>query len=135
MVAQTGAAFLLKISNGAVPAAFDTVAGLRTTQISVAGQAVVVTNLGSGGWRTLLNGGGARSIAVAATGVFMGSDAEAAIFANALSGTIAAYQLSFEDGHTLTGGFLVQKLAYAGDYDGERTYTMQLESSGAVVWA
>ena len=67
MVAQTGAAFLLKISNGAVPAAFATVAGLRTTQISVAGQAVVVTNLGSGGWRTLLNGGGARSIAVAAT--------------------------------------------------------------------
>lgn len=135
MVAQTGAAFLLKIADGAAPPAFETVAGLRTTQMSVAGQAVVVTDMGCQGWRMLLGAAGVRSVTVAAAGVFMGSDAEARIFANALSGTIASYQLSFEDGHTLTGAFLVQKLAYAGDEDGERTYTMQMESSGVVAWA
>jgi hypothetical protein len=53
--------------------------------------------------------------------------------ANALSGTLDSYRLSFEDGQSLTGQFLVQKLDYSGDYNGERAYTLQLESSGAVV--
>ena len=43
------------------------------------------------------------------------------------------YELSFEDGAKLRGKFLIQKLDYAGDFNGERNYAMQLESSGAVV--
>ena len=135
MTAQTGAAFLLKIANSASPPVFETVAGLRTTQMSVAGQAVVVTTKDSLGWRALLDGGGARSISVSAAGVFMGSDAEALIFGHALNGSLATYQLSFQDGHTVTGAFLVQKLDYAGDFNNERSYTVQLESAGTVVWA
>ena len=38
MSAQTGAAFLLKITDGSTPPNFQTVAGLRTTQMSVAGE-------------------------------------------------------------------------------------------------
>jgi TP901-1 family phage major tail protein len=133
MSAQSGAAFLLKISDGATPPNYQTVAGLRTTQMSVAGQLVAITTKDSGGWRDLLSGGGARSISVSAAGVFMGSAAEAQIRANALSGVLASYQLSFEDGSKMTGLFLVQKLEYSGDYNGERSYTISLESSGAVV--
>lgn len=133
MSAQSGAAFLLKISDGATPPTYQTVAGLRTTQMSVAGQLVAITTKDSGGWRDLLSGGGARSISVSAAGVFMGSAAEAQIRANALSGVLASYQLSFEDGSKMTGQFLVQKLDYSGDYNGERSYTISLESSGAVV--
>jgi TP901-1 family phage major tail protein len=133
MTVQSGAAFLLKISDGAATPSYQTVAGLRTTQMSVAGQAVAVTSKDSGGWRELLSGGGARSISVSAAGVFMGSAAEEQIRANALSGTLDSYRLSFEDGQSLTGQFLVQKLDYSGDYNGERAYTLQLESSGAVV--
>ena len=133
MSAQSGAAFLLKISDGATPPTFQTVAGLRTTQMSIAGQAVVITSKDSGGWRDLLSGAGARSISVSAAGIFLGSDAENRIRSNALAGTLAQYQLSFEDGQKLQGGFLVQKLDYAGDYNNERSYTLQLESSGAVV--
>ncbi len=135
MTAQTGAAFLLKIANGASPAVFETVAGMRTTQMAVAGQAVVVTTKDSMGWRALLDAGGARSISISAAGVFMGSDAETRILNNALSGTLDSYQLSFADGHTLSGQFLVQKLDYAGDFNNERSYTVQLESSGTMVWA
>lgn len=133
MSAQSGAAFLLKISDGAATPTYQTVAGLRTTQMSVAGQLVAITTKDSGGWRDLLSGGGARSISVSAAGVFMGSAAEAQIRANALSGVLASYQLSFEDGSKMTGLFLVQKLEYSGDYNGERSYTISLESSGAVV--
>ena len=135
MAAQKGSAFLLKISNGASPAVYQTVAGLRTTQMSINGEVVIVTNKGSGGWRELLSGGGARSISVSAAGIFLGSAAEAQVRANAMNGTLDAYELSFEDGEKLRGQFLVQKLDYSGDFNGERNYTLQLESSGEVLSA
>ena len=132
MTAQTGSAFLLKISNGASPAVYQTVAGLRTTQLSISGDTVVITSKDSGGWRELLSGAGVRSVSVSAAGIFLGSAAEARVRANAMAGTLDDYELSFEDGEKLRGRFLVQKLDYAGDFNGERNYTLALESSGAV---
>ena len=133
MTAQKGSAFLLKIGDGAVPPAYATVAGLRTTQMSISGDTVVVTSKDSAGWRELLSGAGTRSVSVSAAGIFLGSNAENAIRGHALAGTIGDYELSFEDGAKLRGRFLVQRLDYAGDFNGERNYTLQLESSGAVV--
>jgi len=133
MTAQKGSAFLLKIGDGGQPLAYRTVAGLRTTQMSINGDTVVITNKGSGGWRELLSGAGTRSVSVSAAGIFLGSEAESAIRANALSGALDDYELSFEDGERMRGRFLVQRLDYAGDFNGERNYTLQLESSGPVV--
>lgn len=135
MPAQKGSAFLLKISDSGAPASYETVAGLRTTQMSVTGETVVVTSKDSGGWRELLSGAGVRSISVSAAGIFLGSAAEAKVRANALAGTLDDYELSFEDGERLRGRFLVQRLDYAGDFNGERNYTVQLESSGEVTSA
>lgn len=132
MSAQKGSAFLLKISDGAATPAYQTVAGLRTTQMSINGETVVVTSKDSGGWRELLSGAGARSISVSAAGIFLGSAAEAQVRSNALAGTLDDYELSFEDGQKMRGRFLVQRLDYSGDFNGERNYTIQLESSGAV---
>ena len=133
MTAQKGAAFLLKIGDGQVPATYETIAGLRTTQLSVNGDTVVVTHKESGGWRELLSGAGTRSVSVSASGIFLGTDAETAIRTHALAGTLDDYELSFEDGAKMRGRFLVQRLDYAGDFNGERTYALQLESSGEVV--
>ena len=133
MTAQKGAAFLLKIGDGQVPAQYETIAGLRTTQLSVNGDTVVVTHKESGGWRELLSGAGTRSVSVSASGIFLGTDAETAIRTHALAGTLDDYELSFEDGAKMRGRFLVQRLDYAGDFNGERTYALQLESSGEVV--
>ena len=130
MTAQKGSAFLLKVGDGG---AYQTVAGLRTTQMSINGDTVVVTHKESGGWRELLSGAGTRSVSVSAAGIFLGSAAEASVRGHALAGTIADYELSFEDGEKLQGQFLVQRLDYAGDFNGERNYTLQLESSGPVV--
>jgi TP901-1 family phage major tail protein len=135
MPIEKGSAFLLKVGNGAVPLAFTTVAGLRTTQMSVNAETVVVTNQGSGGWRELLSGAGVRSVSLSGSGVFTGSVAETRIKTNALSGAVDDYQVSFESGETITGRFLITRLDYAGDFNGERTYTLALESSGAVVAA
>ena len=135
MSAERGSAFLLKVGNGATPLVYTTVAGLRTTQLSVNGEMVQVTSKDSGGWRDLLSGAGVRSVSVSGAGVFTGSAAELRIKGNALAGTIDEYRLSFESGETLSGKFLVTRLDYAGDYNGERSYTLSLESSGAVVAA
>lgn len=133
MPAEKGSAFLLKVGDGAIAPAYSTVAGLRTTQLAINGDAVVVTNKGSGGWRELLSGAGVRSVSVSGAGVFTGSAAELRIKASALAGTLDDYELSFESGERLRGRFLVARLDYAGDFNGERSYTMALESSGAVV--
>jgi len=135
MAAQKGAAFLLKISDGAPTPTYRTVAGLRTTQMSITGDAVVVTSKDSGGWRDLLSGAGVRHVSVSAAGIFLGSSAENQIRDCALSGTLADYELSFEDGAKMRGAFLITRLDYAGDFNGERNYTLALESSGHVVTA
>ena len=133
MAAERGSAFLLKIGSGGETPSFATVAGLKTTQLSINGDAVAITNKGSGGWRELLSGAGVRSVSVAASGIFTGSSAESEIRGLALSGTLQDYELSFESGERLRGEFLVTRLDYAGDFNGERNYTLALESSGEVV--
>ena len=75
MSAEKGSAFLLKVGDGAVPPAYTTVAGLRTTQLSVNGEAVNVTSKDSGGGGELLSGAGARAGSVGGGGVFSRSAA------------------------------------------------------------
>jgi TP901-1 family phage major tail protein len=132
MGAEKGSAFLLKVGNGGEPPVFTTVAGMRTTQMSVNGEAVNVTSKDSGGWRELLSGAGVRSVSVAASGIFTGSASEVRVKTNALAGLVDDYELSFESGEKLSGRFLVTRLDYSGDYNGERNYALSLESSGPV---
>lgn len=133
MAVEKGSAFLLKVGDGANTPVFSTVAGLRTTQLAINGEPVVISSKDSGGWRQLLSGAGTRSVSVSGAGVFTGSAAETRIKGNALAGLLDDYQLSFEGGDRLQGKFLLTRLEYAGDFNGERTYTMALESSGQVV--
>ena len=74
--------------------------------------------------------GGANQCAPAAAGL---SEFAVRLRGAALAGTIDDFELSFESGERLRGRFLVTRLDYAGDYNGERQYTLNLESSGPVV--
>ncbi|MGP1354758.1 MAG: phage tail tube protein [Parasphingopyxis sp.] len=132
MAAEKGSAFLLKVGDGGDPPVYSTVAGMRTTQLSINGEPVVVTNKDSGGWRELLGGAGVRSVSVSGAGIFTGSVAETRLKNNALSGSLDDYELSFESGERMQGSFLIARLDYAGDFNGERNYTLALESSGEV---
>ena len=51
MTAERGSAFLLKIGSGGATPTYATVAGLKTTQLSINGDAVAITNKDSGGCR------------------------------------------------------------------------------------
>lgn len=129
---EKGSAFLLRVSDGAPTPSYQTVAGLRTTTLAINAEQVIVTNKGSAGWRELLSGAGVRSVSIGGSGVFTGSAAETRVKASALAGTLDDYEVSFEGGERVRGRFLVTRLDYAGDFNGERTYSLNLESSGAV---
>ena len=133
MAAEKGSAFLLKVGDGGEPVSYTTVAGLRTTQLSVTSDTVVITHKGSNGWRELLSGAGIRQVSITGAGVFNGSAAEARLRASALAGTLDDYEVRFEGGDGLRGRFQLTRLDYAGEFNGERSYTLTLESSGAVV--
>lgn len=132
MAIETGSAFLLKLLEGS---SYVTVAGLRTTQLSINSDAVVVTNKGSAGWRELLSEAGVRQVSISGAGVFTGSVAEARLRESALAGRVESFEASFESGERLRGRFLIARLDYAGDFNGERSYTLQLESAGPVTAA
>jgi predicted secreted protein len=128
MTRQRGTAFLLKVSIG--NDAYATVAGLKTTTLKINGEATPTPGTISG-WRELMSGA-TRSLDIAASGIFTGSSAETQIKSAALAGSVEDYELSFESGEQLRGRFLITRLEYAGDYNGERNYTIALASSGEV---
>ncbi len=134
MTAESGRGFLVKIGDGGNPELFQTVAGLRATALVIDAEPVDVTNKDSGGWRALLPGAGTRRVRVSGNGVFWNSAAESTMRGHALAGTVANYELVFENGDLFTGPFLVTSLEYAGDHNGERTYAVTLESAGAIAF-
>ncbi len=147
MAAQKGSALLLKIGDGASPEAFTTVGGLRSTSITMNDEPVDVTNKDSLGHRTLLAGGGVNSVSVSGSGVFTDAASETSLktayFAqqNSTDGSSAQtaafnnYQVIIPDFGTLTGTFMIGSMEYAGEYNGEVTYSVTLESADYITFA
>ena len=132
MAAEKGRAFLLKIGDGGDPEIFDVVGGMRSTSFRINNELVDVTNKMSQGWREILSGAGIRHVSLSGSGIFTDSASENALQAKALSSSVDHYEVAFESGDKFSGAFLVTSLEYAGDYNGERTYNLALESSGPV---
>jgi len=139
MAAQKGSSFLLKENSSGTPVV---IGGLRSTSMTVNGEMVDVTakdtavfiTAGTDIGRTLLEGGGVKSMSISASGVFTDSAGENTMRGFAFDGQIKAYQLVFGDTSTLDGDFAITSFEKAGEYNGEETYSMTLESSGAITW-
>jgi TP901-1 family phage major tail protein len=144
MAAQKGLDVLMKID---ISGTKTTIGGLRSTSITLNEESVDVTNKDSQGTRTLLAGAGVNSLSVSGSGVFTDSAAEVAVrtaFAaqqNTTDGSTpqtAAFE-SFEfiipNLGTYTGDFQITSLEYAGEYNGEATYSMSFESAGYITFA
>lgn len=128
-MAEKGLSFLLKVG---APAG-TTVAGLRATAMTLNGEAVDVTNKDSTNqWRELLAGAGVISMSITGSGVFVDDSNVLTLRANSIARTLDAYTLAFESGDTYDGTFQVTNVEHAGDYNGEVTYNVSLESSGEI---
>tara|TARA_E500000318_G_C3449563_1_gene168256 strand:+ start:66 stop:515 length:450 start_codon:yes stop_codon:yes gene_type:complete len=144
MAAQKGSGVLIKIGDSASPEVFTTIGGLRSTTITLNDEAVDVTTIDSLGHRALLAGAGINSVSISGSGVFTdaasetslktaffaqqntsdGSSAQVAVFNN--------FQVIVPDFGTFEGSFMIASLEYAGEYNGEATYSVTFESAGYI---
>ena len=139
MAAGKGSSFLLKDNSTGTPA---TIGGLRSTSMTINGEAVDITTKDSNAFitsgndkaRDLLQGGGVRSMSITASGVFTDSSTENILRGFAFDGAIQNYDLVFSDGSKISGAFLVTSYERAGEFNGEETYSVTLESSNTITY-
>ncbi len=134
MAAQKGKDVLLKLGNGdGPPETFATVGGLRTTALNFNSQSVDVTDVESAGqWRELLAGTGVKSASISGSGVFKDGASDASVRQAFFDQTHDNWQIVIPDFGTVEGAFQIRELQYAGSHDGEATFTLSLESAGAL---
>lgn len=134
MARQRGEAFLLQLdSTGA--GAFVTVAGLRSTGLAARTRAVDVTAKDSGGFRQLLAGAGIQSFTLSGAGVFDSGAAHDAVQSLFLGRALRDWRIIRGDGSNYTAPCLVTALDLNGNHDGEESFSITLESAGAVAYA
>jgi len=134
MGAQTGRTVLLKRGNGdGPPETFTTVAGLRTKSLSFDAARVDITNADSADrWRELLAGGGVRSAVIEGSGIFKDAASDETMRQSFFDQSADNWQILIPDFGTIEGPFLVTGLSYAAPHDDSTTFTLRLDSAGAV---
>lgn len=134
MAAQVGRAVLIRVdSDGG--GNFVTVGGMRSKSISFNNEQVDVTDSDSSNqWRELLAGAGIKSATITGSGVFKDSAGEEDVRGYFFAATHADYQFTVPDFGTVEGAFQVTSLDYAGEHNGEATFSMTFESAGALTW-
>ena len=135
MAAQKGSALLMKIGNGGSPESFSAIGGMRSTSLSMNDEMVDITNKDSSRHRTLLAQGGTHSMTVAGSGVFTDSSSETLLRSKFDESGLTNYQFLVPDFGTFTGNFRLTTLEYAGEFNGEVTYSFTFESSGEIQFA
>jgi TP901-1 family phage major tail protein len=72
---------------------------------------------------------------VSGSGVFTDVTADATLRTAFNAASFSSYQIVIPEFGTYTGTFMIASLEYAGEYNGEVTYSVTLESAGAVTFA
>ena len=129
MAAQRGGALLLKID---VSGTMTTIGGLRSTSITLNDEAVDITSKDDGQTRKLLAQAGTMSLSVSGSGVFTDSTAETTLRTAFNASSFSSYNIIIPHLGTYAGTFMIASLEYAGEYNGEVTYSITLESSGSI---
>ena len=132
MAAQKGSAVLVKI---AVSCTQTTVGGLRSNSIVLNDEAVDITNKDSANARTYLAAAGVKSVTITGSGVFTDTTAEQQMRTNWGGAALSAMSFIVPDLGTFSGNFHIASLEYAGEYNGEATYSATFESGGAISFA
>ncbi len=135
MTGQRGRDVLIKISDGTVPESFVTLAGIRTSEIELNARLVDSTAADSeGGWRELIAGAGVKTARVRGQGVFKDAASDAHMRSVFFAGQIARWQLVVPGLGTLEGPLQITELKWAGEHDGEATFSTELQSAGALTF-
>ena len=135
MAAQKGKDLLLKLDHDG-DGGFVSVAGLRSKQLSFNTQTVDITHADSTDqWRELLAGAGIGTASVSGAGLFKDQASDSAIREIFFAGTIKNWQVVIPAFGTIEGPFQITALEFSGNFDGEVTFDLALESAGAITFA
>lgn len=135
MAGQRGRDVLIKISDGADPESFVTLAGIRSSQLDLNQQPVDSTSADSPlGWRELLAGAGLKTMRVRGQGLFKDAASDERMRNVFFAGTIARWQLIVPGLGSFTGPFQIAQMNWGGTHDGEATFSVDLQSAGELVF-
>jgi predicted secreted protein len=132
MTAQKGILFLLKLG---ASGAGGTLAMMRATSYKLGVEMVDITNKDSGGFRTLLEGAGTKSLTIDVSGLACTDSTFETFKGLAQAGSLNTFQLVEPDGDTIEASFLITNFSASGDYNKEFTFTATLESSGTIAFS
>lgn len=112
------------------------VAGIREKSVTLAGEAVDITNDDSNGWRQLLDAAQVNAVDISCSGVLLDDTLRTAWFAGADSSgeRMAPAEFEYPDGGRIAGTFFLQEYSETGNHDGEITFEATFASNGAVTY-
>ena len=134
MPVQKGRDLLVKI-DADMSGNYVTIGGLRSRRINFNTALVDVTDADSPGrWRELLGDTAIKRVSIAGSGVFKNATVDAQMRELAFGGQIRNFRIIVPGMGAIDGAFVIASLDYLGNFDGEVTYDLALESAGAVVF-
>lgn len=115
------------------PATYTTIAGMRSTSLTINNESVDVTDKGDVPWRQLLQCG-IRSMEMSCSGMFSDATILGQIMTDVTAGTINVFKLISGRGDTFVGAFLITSCQRSGEYNGAEQYTLSFASAGTVTY-
>jgi TP901-1 family phage major tail protein len=127
----SGRDFLLQAR---VAGTYQLVGGLRANGIELNNTLIDASHMASGAWRLIRPATGVSHLRLSAAGLFEDSAAEQLIRSAAFANAAVDCRLVFANQDRLTGLFLIGGYQSSADADGEETFSLTLESAGAVTF-
>jgi TP901-1 family phage major tail protein len=138
MAKQLGRALLVKIGDGDVTEEFANLCGLNSKSLTINNSAIDVTTPDcttptNALWTETL--AGLKNVSVTGDGFFEDSVTEARMNTVAMAADSKAnFQIIVPDFGTYAGAFRITSLEFGGETEGGVTYSLSLESTGAVTF-
>lgn len=131
---KPGRLFLLQIGDGGGSEVFTTIGGIKAASIKLNAEQIDVTDMASNDWKELLANYGIRTVSISGSGVFKNDTFEQLIRTKFLALASWNYKLIDADSHYYQGAFMIKSLEYKGSDKDAETYSITLESNGAVTF-
>lgn len=138
MAKQLGRALLVKIGDGADPEVFSNLCGLNSKAMTINNSSIDVTtpdcsSPGGALWTETLNG--LKNVTITGDGFFEDSASELRMNTIAMAAdNVGNFTVTVPAFGTYAGAFRIASLEFGGETEGGVTYSLSLESTGAVTF-
>lgn len=111
---------------------FKAVGGIRSKSVDESFEGIDITSEDSDDWKTILDEAGIRSIAISGDGVYTNAEMFKTVHDTARLNKLQCLMIvDFKTLRLIEGCFKVTSIGRAGGHDGEATFSIAAESSGA----